>query len=189
MITAQNTTDKALLEGILNADSKVITQVYDLALPSVIHWVRDNNGQESDARDLFQDAIMALYRRLEKGDFELSCQLKSYIRIMCRNLWMTRLRDKKPVTELTDVEANIKLEVSVADRLEQSERNNLFLKHFDRLEEGCKKILSLFFDRVSLREIAEKIGTTEAYVKKRKFICKERLVEAVQDDPTYGELA
>ena len=188
-ITTKYAEDKTLLEGILAADSGIITKVYDQTLPSVIQWVRDNNGQEADARDLFQDAILALYRRLENGDFELTCQVKSYLRVMCRNLWMTRLRDNRPVTELKDLEPDIRMEVSVVDRLEQSERNKLFLRHFDRLEEGCRKILALFFDRVPLRQIAENMGTTEAYVKKRKFVCKERLVEAVQADPKYGELA
>lgn len=187
-IKAQNATDQQLLEGIISADPKAIRQMYDSVLPTVIIWVEQNSGNEADARDLFQEALMALFRRLERGDFELTCKLKSYIRIMCRNLWMTRLRDQKLVSPLTEEEEGIELEDSVQQQLEQSEKQQLFLKHFDRLEAGCKKILSLFFDKIPLKEIAKQMDTSVNYIKKRKFLCKERLVKAVQGDPVFGEM-
>lgn len=188
MIKAQNDIDKHLLEGILKADPTSVKKVYDLALPSVITFIRENSGGEEDARDIFQEAIMALYRRLEKGDFELTCLLKSYLRIICRNLWMTRLRDKKSVSELTEDESKIELEDSVQNQIENSERHQLFLKHFDQLEDGCKKILALFFEKIPLKEIAVRLDTSLGYIKKRKFVCKQRLVEAVQNDPVFEEL-
>lgn len=188
MIRARNDFDKHLLEGILSADSTSVQRIYDLALPSVITFIKENNGNESDARDIFQEALMALFRRLEKGDFELTCLLKSYLRIMCRNLWMTRLRDKKPVSELSSEESKIEIDDSIQLQIENSERNRLFLKHFDQLEEGCKKILAMFFEKTPLKEIAERLNTSLSYIKKRKFICKERLVEAVQNDPIFKEL-
>ena len=53
--TPTKTTDADLLEGLFKADRKSVQQIYDLALPSVIMWVRENNGTEADARDIFQD--------------------------------------------------------------------------------------------------------------------------------------
>ena len=92
MIEAQSAIDQKLLEGLLASDNQSITRVYDLALPAVIRWVKENNGSESDARDIFQEALIALFQKLETGDFKLTCTLKSFLRIMCRNLWLTRLR-------------------------------------------------------------------------------------------------
>lgn len=180
--------DQDLLQGILDADSTAIRQIYDHVLPSVIIWVGQNRGSEADARDIFQEALIALFRRLEQGNFELTCQLKSYLRIMCRNLWMTRLRDQRPVSPLSEEEEKIVLEESVQQELEQSERRQLFLKHFDQLEAGCKKILSLFFDKIPLKEIARQMDTSVSYIKKRKFLCKERLVKAVQGDQVFEEM-
>ena len=95
MIKAQNQTDQKLLEGVLSADNQSIRQIYDTVLPSVIQWVKENNGTESDARDIFQEAIITLFRKVEEGNFTLTCTLKSFIRIMCRNLWLTRIRNNK----------------------------------------------------------------------------------------------
>lgn len=188
-IIAAKAGDQALLKGILEADSRRIQQVYDQALPAVIRWVAENNGTEQDARDVFQEAMIALFRKLEGGDFTLSCTLTSYLRILCRNLWLVRLRDGKKfqATPLEGIEA-VDLSHDMLEQLGQAERQRLFFKHFDALGEKCRRILSLFFDKTPLAEIAQQLGTSEGYIKKRKFECKEKLVKAVQRDPLFQEL-
>ncbi|MFK7770511.1 MAG: RNA polymerase sigma factor [Saprospiraceae bacterium] len=189
MIKAQNQIDQKLLEGILSADNQAIKAIYDLTLPAVIQWVKENNGTESDARDIFQEAIIALFRKVEEGNFTLTCTLKSFIRIMCRNLWLTRIRNNKKFagTEIDDVE-QVSLEKNMIERLEQSEKQQLFFKHFDALGDNCKKIMQWFFEKTPLKKIAEKLDTSESYIKKRKFICKEKLVKAIQADAKFNEL-
>ena len=190
MIQAKKTSYQQLLEGILKADPIQIQEVYDLALPSVIQWVRENNGTEADARDIYQEALIALFRKLEGGKFELTCTLKSFLRIMCRNLWLARIRNNKKfeTSELESVE-KVDLDSNLIERLENSEKDQLFFKHFDALGGNCKQILQWFFDKVSLKEIARKLDTSEGYIKKRKFKCKEQLVKAIQADPKFVELS
>ncbi|MEM6698221.1 MAG: sigma-70 family RNA polymerase sigma factor [Bacteroidota bacterium] len=189
MIKAQNPADQKLLEGILAADNQSVRMIYDLILPAVILWVKENNGTESDARDIFQEAIIALFRRVETGNFTLTCTLKSYVRVMCRNLWLTRIRDNKKFSEKPpeDLE-RIDLDKNMVERLERSEREQVFFKHFDALGENCQKILKWFFEKIPLKKIAEKLDTSESYIKKRKFICKEKLVKAIQADTKFEEL-
>ena len=189
MIRAINDIDQQLLKGIMNADRNAVKKIYDLILPSIIHWVKENNGTEADARDIFQEALIALFRKVESGDFKLTCTLKSFVRIMCRNLWLTRLRNNKKfeVSEPEDIE-RVDLDQDLEKRLERSEREQLFFKHFDLLGEQCRKIMMWFFDKVTLSEIASRLDTSENYIKKRKFICKEKLVKAVQSDPAFSEL-
>lgn len=189
MIKGQNPNDQQLLEGLLGAEASAVEKIYDLALPSVIQWVSANSGSESDARDIFQEAILALFRKVEGGDLVLTCTLKSFLRIMCRNLWLTRLRDQKKyeASDLEDVEM-VSLDQDMLTRLEQSEKEQLFFKHFDLLGDDCQQILKWFFEKLPLKRIAERLDTSENYIKKRKFICKEKLVKAVQADSSFTEL-
>lgn len=189
MIKTTNKGDYKLLQGLLNAERRAVKSIYDLILPSVITWIKENNGSEADARDIFQEALIALFRKVEKGNFQLTCTLKSFVRIMCRNLWLTRIRDHKKfqVSELENIE-KVDLDQDLVDRMERSEKEQLFFKHFDLLGENCKKIMMWFFDKVALSEIAKRLNTSEGYIKKRKFICKEKLVKAVQNDPAFSEL-
>ena len=189
MIKAINDIDQQLLKGIRDADRNAVKRIYDLILPSVIHWVKENNGTEADARDMFQEALIALFRKVESGDFQLTCTLKSFIRIMCRNLWLTRIRNNKKfeVSEPEDIE-RVDLDQDLVRRLERSEKEQLFYKHFDLLGEQCRKIMMWFFDKITLSEIAKRLDTSENYIKKRKFICKEKLVKSIQNDPSFSEL-
>lgn len=189
MIKASNTQDQALLEGLGSADAAAIRQTYDLALPAVIIWVKENNGSEADARDVFQEALIALFRKLERGELILTCTLKSFLRIMCRNLWLSRLRNKQhQASPLAQVEEAVDLGADLEQRLVQSEKEQLFFKHFDNLGGNCKKIMQWFFDKVPLKQIAERLDTSEGYIKKRKFKCKEQLIKAIQSDPKFIEL-
>ncbi|MCB0641786.1 MAG: sigma-70 family RNA polymerase sigma factor [Phaeodactylibacter sp.] len=189
MIKATHPDDQTLLEQLLQADRKAIDQVYQQILPTVIQWIKDNSGTEQDARDIFQEALIALYKKLEAGNFSLTCRLKSFMRIICRNLWLTRLRDRRhhPVTPLENCEA-YELDKGTQQLVEQSEETQLYYKYFDALDEKCRQILQWFFDRCSFAEIAERLDTSEQYVRKRKFICKERLISQIQADPIYLEL-
>lgn len=189
MIHTVDPGDQELLEGLRRSDRRAVEAVYDLALPAVIRWVKENNGSEADARDIYQEALIAVFRKLEGGDFQLTCTLKSFLRILCRNLWLARLRNrrKREMRPLEGVEA-VELDQDLEARLERSERDQLFFRHFDALGEKCRQILLWFFDKVPLREIAARMDTTEQYIKKRKFTCKEKLLAAVQADPLYEEL-
>ena len=188
MITTQIPEDYPLLVGLQQSDSSSIKAIYDLALPSVIHWVKENKGTEADARDIFQEALIALYRRLEEGEFKLTCSLKSYIRIVCRNLWLSRLRKQSKVSLSGDDDLEkVDLDNGILERIEKSEKEQLFFKHFDALGEKCQQILQWFFDKIPLAEIAKRLDSSENYIKKRKFQCKEKLIKAIQSDVLFKE--
>lgn len=188
-IIATNEPDRELLIGLSRAESGAVRKVYDLVLPSVIAWVHENNGSEADARDIFQEALIALFLKLENGDFILTCTLKSFLRIVCRNLWLTRLRDSKnyQTSALDEIEAGVE-ENDLLEQIAQTDRNRLFIKHFNKLSENCRKLLRMFFNKIPFAEIARKLNTSEGYVKKSKFNCKQRLINAIQQDPTFTEL-
>ncbi len=62
-------------------------------------------------------------------------------------------------------------------------------KHFLRLGSKCQTVLQMFFEGESLRKIAEAMNFTESYAKKRKFVCQQRLIQAISEDPLFKELS
>ena len=71
----------------------------------------------------------------------------------------------------------------------EAEERRLFQKHFERLSPECQQILGMFFEGKSMEEIRKNLGLSSVgYAKKRKFVCKERLIKAIQSDPLYLEL-
>lgn len=189
MITTAHDNDLLLLNGLMKGDSKAIDTIYDGCFNQVRIMIKDHKGSADDAKDVFQDAMMVLYRRLHEGDFNLTCKLSSYLQVICRNMWRSKSR-RTPMVSLSEHVGpdHVDLDDSIIDQMINSDKQNLMHKHFEVLESGCKKILALFFQKVPMKKIAEEINSSESYVKKRKFICKSRLIEQIKSDPLYKEL-
>jgi RNA polymerase sigma factor (sigma-70 family) len=189
MITSAHTNDLPLLEGLRDGRADSIDLIYTTCYRQVRVMITNQTGTEDDAKDIFQDAMMALYRRLQDGDFALTCKLSSYLQVVCRNLWLYRLRSQPEMTTMEKIgNESVQLDNTVIEEITSIDQRNLMYKHFDALPEDCRKILALFFDKVPMANIAAALKSTEAYIKKRKFLCKSRLVEQIKADPVYKEL-
>ena len=181
--------DALLLEGIRKADKVRVKQLYDQYLPGIIRYIRNHNGTEDDARDIFQEAVIVVFRKITEGNFTLTSSLQTFLLAVCRNLWRKYLRDNQKYARESENQAVEKIEeTSVEAQMEASTRDGVFFRHFDHLTENCRQILMWFFDKVPMKEIARRMDSSESYVKKRKFICKQKLVEAVKNDPMYKEI-
>ena len=59
---------------------------------------------------------------------------------------------------------------------------------FQRLKPDQQMVLSLFSDGNSYEEIAVKLNLkNEVYARRKKYLCKEALLELVKEDPEYQE--
>lgn len=149
----------------------------------------NNNGATDDARDVFQEAMIVLYEKSRTPDFELNCQLKTYIYSVCRRLWLKKLaRSKRYIPEIHEM-ANT---VPVEDDLEVQElRNQEFLvmeKALAGLGEPCKSLLEAFYlQKKNMSEIAAGFGYTNTdNAKNQKYKCLMRLRKLFFSEPTIN---
>jgi RNA polymerase sigma factor (sigma-70 family) len=179
-------TDESLLEGLKKRDREVIRYVYKEYYPTIKFLIITNSGTDTDAEDVFQDAMVIIYRKITDNKLILTSSFKTFLYSICRNLWLQRL-DRKLFSyefleneNLTDMQDSIVVEITEIE----NEKYRIFQQHFLRLSEDCKKILRLFMNKVPLKEIAEIMGfKTEKYAKTRKFMCKEKLKNSIINDP------
>lgn len=189
MITTAHAEDLSLLNGLKEGRREATDEIYRRCYNQVRVMIMKNSGSSEDARDIFQDAMLALYQRLQQGDFNLTCKLSSYLQVMCRNLWRTKSRNVSMTTTTEKIDNEIvDLDARVLERMADREQRNLMYRHFNELSDDCKRILELFFSKTPMKEIAEKLETSEGYIKKRKHVCKSRLMENIQSDPLFNEL-
>jgi RNA polymerase sigma factor (sigma-70 family) len=181
-------TDEAILDGLKKRDSGIIRYVYKEYYPTIKFLITTNSGTETDAEDVFQDALVVLFKKIAREDLILTSSFKTFLYSICRNLWLQRL-DRRvfsneflEMEDLSDLQDNLYLEQPE----EEHEKYRLFQQHFLRLSEDCQKILQLFLGKTSLKEIAEIMGfKTEKYAKTRKFMCKEKLKNSIINDPNF----
>lgn len=191
MLTTVNEKDRKLVNGLLLADRKSVENLYEQYLPGIIRLVVRNGGNEADARDVFQDALMVLYRKANNPEFRLTASLKTFLLAVCRNIWRTRKRDRRREFPMREGEGEDEPDLSADTEalVLRNERDRIYRYHFEQLGEQCQTILNRFFAKVKLKDIAAELGLSEKYAKKRKFACKEKLVKAIQADPAYEELS
>ncbi|MFZ1664883.1 MAG: sigma factor [Flavobacteriales bacterium] len=72
-------------------DSKAVEAVYRLCRAGVFSYVKQNSGNQDDAKDVLQDAIMATYLKVTQDGFELTSALNTFIQGIARNLWLKHL--------------------------------------------------------------------------------------------------
>jgi RNA polymerase sigma factor (sigma-70 family) len=180
--------DDALLNGIRASNREVIGYVYSEFFPAISHLITGNSGTQHDAEDIFQDALVIIYKKVSQNELILTSSFKTYLYSVCRNLWLQRLDRRTFQTDDIDLADKAgfydSIQFEFADT--ESEKEKIYQENFLKLSQDCQKILRLFMSKTSLREIAEEMGfASEKYAKTRKFMCKEKLREWILNDPRF----
>lgn len=184
-----NQTDQRFIDGIAKGDSKVLEEIYATYSHHIAKLVAANNGTSEDARDVFQEGLMVLFRKVRSGDFELTSGFLTYFYAVCRHIWLKKLRKKgHSMVTFEDTMGYREVKSVEADYLKK-ERYTLYLNTFKLLGEGCRAVLELYAQGKSMKEIAATMGfASENYAKKRKFQCKKKLLLLIDKDDAYHEL-
>jgi RNA polymerase sigma factor (sigma-70 family) len=175
--------DNTILEGIRNQDDKILNYLYDHYFQTVKNHVIKNSGSTEDVSDVFQDTIIALYQKISENNFKLTSDLKGYFFGIARNIWSSQLRYKRKTEELT---------VDIAEEDAEEQYDPVFQKiltsAFNKLKPDCQTVLNMFYDGYSYEEIASAMNLkNETYARRKKYLCKEALMEFVREDPEYIE--
>lgn len=176
--------DIIIIDGVRKQDDKILNWLYDNYLPSVRNYVLKNSGSEEDVSDVFQDTIIILYKQISDNTLNLTTELKGYFFGIARNVWNAQLR-KNQRTSMLDID--------LVDENDNHEINNLILERivyraFRKLKPDQQMVLNLFSEGCTYEDIAVKMNLkNEIYARRKKYLCKEALLELVKEDPEYQE--
>ncbi|MBC7570368.1 MAG: sigma-70 family RNA polymerase sigma factor [Spirosoma sp.] len=176
-------TDEELLTGLASGSDNALTQLYRRYFPMVLHLVTTNNGNEDDAKDIYQETLVVLYEKVRAGSFDLHSQLKTYIYAVGRRLWLKQLAQKSRYMvrdidiDATDATAAGQISDDLVDHEERNRQFELMTDSLGRLGEPCRTLLEDFYIRhLSMQDITEKFGYTNAdNAKTQKYKCLMRL--------------
>lgn len=166
-----------LLQGLRQQSEAAYKRVYKDYFPQVNHFIISNNGNEDDARDTFQEALVVLYYKLKEEEFRLTCKVGTYLFSVSRFLWLKKIRKMAPrAGKVKDWEEFIPIEEE-PEMGQREERFALMEKALTGLGEPCKTLIEDFYlNNLSMQEIAEKFGyTNPENAKTQKYKCMVRL--------------
>ena len=172
-----DTSERLLLQGLARNDKKSVETIYKDNYNLVQALVINNNGTSEDAKDIFQEAMIVLYEKVQSGSFELHCQIKTFVYSVSRRLWLKRLMQQNRFNISDGHEDSISVDEEMEDH---EKRNTEFLmmeKAMNGLGEPCKSLLEAFYlKKKSMQEIAGTFGYTNSEnAKNQKYKCLMRL--------------
>jgi RNA polymerase sigma factor (sigma-70 family) len=170
--------EKDLLNGLARNDSGSIELIYKQNYPIIQALVINNSGLEDDARDVFQEALLVLYEKARSGQFELHCQIKTYLYSVARRLWLKKLQQVHHKNYLTDTLAEtVPSEGELERHEEQNRQYDMMHEALAKIGEPCKSLLeAYYFGKRNMQEISDEFGYTNAdNAKNQKYKCLMRL--------------
>ncbi|MBN8788010.1 MAG: sigma-70 family RNA polymerase sigma factor [Terrimonas sp.] len=185
--------DQKYVTALVQNDATVLEELYEKFSGKIKWMILQNNGSETDAADIFQDALLSIYNKAKTGDFVLTCPMEAFLYLICKNKWLNILNKRKTqkVTN-TDTEGfnyigedNFRL---AEDCVLQQERSNLLAEKLALMGESCKNLLRLSWSGISMDEVAKKLNVTYAYARKKKSECMAKLIAMVKASPKFNSL-
>lgn len=168
-----------LVQGIVAHDTATLKYLYQQYFPIVKNYVIQNSGNEDEAKDIFQDGMIAVWNNLCIGKYESRSGkgLGAYLVKVCKFRWLEQTksaRHKKTAnwdTEWEKADDDDKLNAMI-----KKEQINYAVKLVSLLGEKCRNILTMFYyDKKNMQEIAVTHNLTVESAKNEKYRCMQQL--------------
>ena len=181
--------DQDVIEAINHSKNldPVIRHLYHTNFDSVASYVRSNSGNDEDAEDFFQEAIVVFINIVKKGNFRGDSSIKTFLYSIVRNLWRNELKRQNRVLlrETNYYEQTEKEEQDIQESIGENEIKNQLLHLLEQLGGNCKKILLLFYyENLPMKEIFQHMGyETEQVARNMKYRCMNKLKGLLNEHP------
>ena len=174
--------DDQIINSIRQGDDSVLSYLYEKNLRMIMKYTLQNNGNETDAINILQDALVIFWEKSRKKDFVLKSKISTYLYAVAKKKWLQELAYRKKHTTLEKVIDKPGNSSAMDDSLEENELAGIVQKCMKQLSDLCQKILTAFYyDELSMLEISIALGlANEDVAKSKKYQCKKELERLVK---------
>lgn len=182
--------DEKVLAAIREGrDDKVLEDLYHFILPKVTSFIKNNNGSEDEAFDVFQDAVVILFKQVTLGKYDEQYDIGAFVYSVCRNLWINRV---KKINKHVSVE-NTLYDIETSSHLEEiydEEKREIVKYMFNKLDFKCKELLTLsVLKHLTMEDIAIRLGfASENAAKTANYRCKKKMMDLIKESTLFEEL-
>ncbi len=173
-----NLKEQELIRGVSLNDKNAIACIYKDNFSLIQNLIIRNNGTEEDAKDVFQEAMIVFYEKVKTGNFELNCQIATYLYAVSRRLWLKRLQMSSRYDMQFEEFDNLVYTEEDLEVHEKRDKEFGMMEHaLSELGEPCRSLLEAYYlQKQSMQDIASRFGYTNAdNAKNQKYKCLIRL--------------
>jgi RNA polymerase sigma factor (sigma-70 family) len=180
----KNQSDQETFLGLKSKDNYAFEILYKFYYPSVKNFILKNNGNEDDAKDIFQETIIVLLEKVPKDDFNLTSSLKTFIFAISSNLWLKRLRDcNKMVKSEVGIYEKYLIDYEEAEEEIHHSNSNKVVSLFKAVTNKCIVLLrAIFYDDKDIDSVTKEFGYTNKHnAQNQKYKCLEQARKGVEN--------
>lgn len=169
-----------LITAIKANDSVALKSFYIANYRKTQALVLNNSGTEEDAKDVYQEAFIVVWNNIKNNKFIPlnETAIEGYLFSIGKNKWMDILKSTQ--FKKTNNTINETLLNEEVNEIYQEDIFDLKLKStmnaFKNLGEPCKELLTnYYFEKKSLKDIAQILNIEETTARNKKYRCMEKL--------------
>lgn len=181
---SEYTDDARLVRDLRKRESKAFEYLRDKCYRTVRIQVKELLGSPDETDDIFNESIARLLPMIDDPKLKLKSKVITLFLAITRNLLLTGKRDREVATRNTE-HGEPSYEEDFDARMDRVMFEDILWKSFARLKKDCQRILREFFSGLGLQEIAEAMGLSYMYVRKKKVACHKTLLQFVNEDRDF----
>jgi RNA polymerase sigma factor (sigma-70 family) len=191
--TVLHFSDEELIDTLKKekVENSAISFLYRSFYALLNNYIKQNQGSEQDAEDIFQEVILNFIEIVKKDKFRGESSIKTFLFTLNKYTWLNELK-KRGRTALreerysSETEAN---EKDVSCFLADRDARKLVLALMDKLGELCRKILTAYYyDNLAIREILPLVNyENEQVLRNKKYKCLKSLEQLLAVDQALAQ--
>lgn len=180
------------VEKLRLGENQIIKEIYQNYAQQINRWVQNNQGEVSDAADVFQEALEVILHKAYDQDFILTCPFSAFLFTICRNKWFDKLKERKREKEINFInldlyETDNSVDKLLESSLQEEKCQKLLNRTFSQLTGLCQHVLQYVQQGKKPEEIAKLLNMSNSNaVYRRKFACINSWKKLVQADGDYS---
>ena len=186
--------DREIIENLRSNSAEnnesAFVYLYGLLYTKAVAYIRKNSGTEEEARDVFQDALLAFYKLVRQDRLRPDTKAEAYIFSIFRNLWLKKLHKRKREVLLDEEAHDVPIEGGQLEGLIATEQHALLDQAIESLGPDCQAILiAYYYEQLRMEEIAQLLNFSSAQVaKNKKYNCMKKLKQLVLNSDYFRHL-
>jgi len=176
---------KIVHELLRGNDREVLNYLYKSCLPKIKSLVSKLGGNMDDAKDVFQDGVVIMYRKIKLGDFLELENPDAFLYTICRNIWLNKMKKDSKMMHVERMPDRVDDQADIQRQWDMKEREAQLMGVFEKLGDKCARLLRFVYIKQLKPEVIAlelEMASTDV-VKTAKNRCKNKLQDLIQEHP------
>ncbi|MGE9311186.1 RNA polymerase sigma factor [Niabella sp. CJ426] len=183
--------DQQYIDALRQHNSQRIEEIYRNFAPGIKSFLLSKGAGIEEAGDIFQEAIIDVYKLAQNKSFTLTCPLEAFLLLICKRKWINQVEKnrRQGVTKPVDdgyTQIASKDDEAAAFYADTLEKEEIVIAMLQQISDRCREIIMNSYADKSQQQLADKLGISYAYLRKKKSLCMAELISLVRNNKNHA---